>query len=391
MNPSWEAIVVLGGLLVTMAAYALFAGADFGGGIWDLLAGSTERGAEPRKEIDTSVTPVWEGNQTWIVLGLVLLWTAFPEAFAAVMTTLFVPLALSLLGILLRGVGFAFRHESEQLRTQQLNGALFGLASMLAPFFLGVAVGAVATGKVVTRGHGNQPGAWMSATPLLTGALFVASCAYIGAVYLVGDSHQRGKPHMVRYFSQRALASGAVTGLLAAANMALLWHSAPYVFHRLIWWPGLPLVLVSVAGGLAAFVLILRRRVFLLRVAAALAVAGVIAAWGVAQYPWLLPTSLSLAKGSAPQASLRSELAVLAMAAVLVVPAFAFLYRLQQTGRLGVTESSRELKQAVRAENQGTAEAAVSAEGGKAVPALASVLAGAAVLRRLRRSGKRER
>lgn len=390
MNPSWEAIVVLVGLLGTMAAYALFAGADFGGGIWDLLAGSTKQGAEPRQEIDISVTPVWEGNQTWIVLGLVLLWTAFPEAFAAVMTTLFVPLVLSLLGILLRGVGFAFRHESEQLRTQQLNGALFGAASILAPFFLGVSVGAVATGNVVARGHGNQPSAWMSATPLLTGALFVAACAYIGAVYLVGDSHQRGKPHMVRYFSRRALAAGAVTGLLAAANMGLLWHSAPYTFHRLIGWPGLPLVVVSVAGGLAAFVLILRGRVFLLRVAAALAVVGVIAAWGVAQYPWLLPTSLDLADGSAPLASLRSEIAVLAMAAVLVAPAFAYLYRLQQTGRLQVTESSRELKEAVRAENQGTAPAAASTESGKAVPVLASVLTGAAVLRRLRR-GKRER
>ncbi len=393
MNPSWEAIAVEAGLLVTMAAYALFAGADFGGGIWDLLAGSTKQGAEPRKEIDTSVTPVWEGNQTWIVLGLVLLWTAFPTAFAAVMTTLFVPLALSLLGILLRGVGFAFRHEAERLRTQQLNGVLFGAASILAPFFLGVAVGAVATGKVVAGGHGNRPGAWLSATPLLTGALFVASCAYVGAVYLVGDSHQRGKPHMVRYFSRRALAAGAVTGLLAAANMGLLWHSSPYVFHRLTWWPALPLVVVSVTGGLAALVLILLGRVFLLRVAAGLAVAGVIAAWGVAQYPWLLPTSLSLAEGSAPTAALRSELAVMAMAAVLVVPAFALLYRLQQKGRLQVTESSPELRQAVRAQNQGAGEAAGGAGGagtGKVVPALATVLAGVAVLRRLRR-GSRDR
>lgn len=391
MSPSWEAVVVLGGLLATMAAYALFAGADFGGGIWDLLAGSTEQGAEPRKEIDRSVTPVWEGNQTWIVLGLVLLWTAFPTAFAAVTTTLFVPLALSLLGIVLRGVGFAFRHEAEKIRTQQLNGVLFGASSLLAPFFLGAAVGAVATGKVVVRGHGNQPGDWLALTPLVTGALFVAACAYIGAVYLVGDSHQRGKPHMVRYFSHRALASGAVTGVLAAVNMGLLWHSAPYAFHRLIWWPGLPLVVVSVAGGLAALLLIWRRRVFLLRGAAALAVAGVIAAWGVAQYPWLLPTSLSLAEGSAPVASLRSEIAVMAMAAVLVVPAFAYLYRLQQQQRLAVTESSQELRRAVRAENRGspvapgesTGESTGESSGGRAALVLVAALAGATVLRRL--------
>ncbi len=394
MTPSWEAITVLVGLLATMAAYALFAGADFGGGIWDLLAGSTRRGADPRKEIDASVTPVWEGNQTWIVLGLVLLWTAFPVAFSAVTTTLFVPLALSLLGIVLRGVGFAFRHEAERLRTQQLNGVLFGASSILAPFFLGVSVGAVATGRVAPGG-GNRLGAWLSPTPLLTGALFVASCAYIGAVYLVGDSHQRDKPHMVRYFSRRALAAGAVTGLLAAANLGLLWHGAPYLFHRLTGWPGLPLVVVSVAGGLAALALIWLGRVFLLRVAAGLAVAGVIAAWGVAQYPWLLPTTLGLAAGSAPEAALRSEIAVLALAAVLVVPAFAYLYRLQQTGRLQVTESSQELRQVVRAENQGSSADDLRPRSGRMRPALVTAagaaVAGAAVLRRLvgrRRPGR---
>src|SRR5438309_1652815 len=129
MNPSWESVVVAVSLFATMAAYALFAGADFGGGIWDLLAGRTATGERPRAAIDKSVTPVWEGNQVWIVLGFVLVFTGFPTAFAAIMTSLFVPLSLSLLGILLRGVGFAFRHESQRLRTQQLAGVLFAAPS----------------------------------------------------------------------------------------------------------------------------------------------------------------------------------------------------------------------------------------------------------------------
>jgi cytochrome bd ubiquinol oxidase subunit II len=391
MSPSWEALTVEAGLLGTMAAYALFAGADFGGGIWDLLAGGTERGARPRHHIDTSVTPVWEGNQTWIVLGLVLLWTAFPTAFAAVTTTLFVPLSLSLLGIVLRGIGFAFRHEAVQVRSQQLNGALFGAASILAPFFLGTAVGAVATGAVHVRGHGNAPGAWLAPTPLVTGALFVASCAYIGAVYLVGDAHRRRERAMVRYFSRRALAGGGVTGLLAAVNMLLLWHSAPYVFHRLLG-PALPLVAASVVGGVAALVLVLTGRVFLLRVAAALAVAGVIAAWGVAQYPWLLPTTLTLAQGSAPVASLRSELAVLAMAAVLVVPAFGYLYLLQQRGRLQVTDASEELRDAVRRQNRGPEPIGPHPTGSRFAAAVVAVLVVVSGLRKLvRGSGRRVR
>lgn len=384
MNPSWETIVVLVGLLASMAAYALFAGADFGGGIWDLLAGSTKKGAEPRAEIDASVTPVWEGNQTWIVLGLVLFWTSFPSAFAAVMTGLFVPLSLSLLGIVLRGVGFAFRHESERLATQQLNGVLFGASSILAPFFLGTAVGALATGKITPATHGNQPSAWLATTPLLTGGLFVACCAYIGAVYLVGDAHQRGRQDMVRYFSHRALASGAVTGLLALANLVLMRDSASYVLNRLLG-PALPLVAVSVAGGLAAFGLVLAHRVFLLRAAAGLAVCGVIAAWGVAQYPWLFPRTLSLGAASAPRAALVSEIAVLGMAAVLVAPAFAYLYWLQQHGRLGVTEPSQQLRLAVRAENPPPSQDEASPGPVRAAGAAVTLLAAVALVRRLLR------
>ena len=131
-----------------MAAYALFAGADFGGGIWDLLAGSSPRGRRARDAIDASVTPVWEGNQVWIVLGLVLLWTGFPSAFAAITITLFVPLAASVLGLVLRGVGFGFRHEAVRPASKRLTGALFASSSLLAPFFLGTAVGAVTTGRI---------------------------------------------------------------------------------------------------------------------------------------------------------------------------------------------------------------------------------------------------
>jgi cytochrome bd ubiquinol oxidase subunit II len=191
MNPSWQAVSVGVALCATMAAYALCAGADFGGGIWDLLAGGAGRGARAREAIDTSVTPVWEGNQVWIVLGLVLLWTGFPPAFAAVMTALFVPLALSLLGILLRGIGFAFRHEAAGPAAKRLTGLLFGASSLLAPFFLGVVVGAVATGAVPRRPAGTISAAWTSPTALCTGAMFVSACAFVGGVYLVADTHHR--------------------------------------------------------------------------------------------------------------------------------------------------------------------------------------------------------
>lgn len=346
-QPSWETLTVTVGLLASMAAYAVFAGADFGGGIWDLLAGSSESGRRARDAIDASVTPVWEGNQVWIVLGLVLLWTEFPAAFSAITVALFVPLAISLLGIVLRGVGFAFRHETTRPATKQLTGILFATSSVLAPFFLGASVGAVTTGSVRPDASGTVTTAWTSATAIVTGALFVAACAFIGAVFLVGDSSHRGADQLVRYFSHRAAIGGSVTGLLAVLNLALLHSSAPYVFARLTG-VALPLVVVSLVAGGTAMVVILLRRQWLLRVFGALAVAAVIAAWGVAQYPWLLPGSLSLVDASAPPASQLAEIVVMLMALLLVLPSFAYLYWLQQHGCLEHDSASEQLRRAAR-------------------------------------------
>ena len=350
MTPAWQTVALGVLMFAAMAAYALFSGADFGGGIWDLLAGGDRRGEKPRAAIDASVTPVWEGNHVWIIFGLVILWTAFPPAFAAIMTVLFVPLSLSLLGIVMRGVGFAFRHEAERLPTKRLSGALFAASSLMTPFFLGVCVGAVATGRIPAQPTGNDLGAWTSPTAVVTGLLFVAACAYIGGVYLVADSDRRHDEEMTRYFRRRAMVAGVVTGLLAAVNMLLLHGSAPYLWHRLFG-PALPAVAVSVAAGVAALGLLVLNRPNLLRITAALAVVGVVAGWGVAQYPYLLPGQLTLTAGTEPLSGQEAELAVMVLAGLLVVPSFVWLYWLQQRGKLAETEASEGLRVAVAAEN----------------------------------------
>jgi cytochrome bd ubiquinol oxidase subunit II len=372
-NPSWEAITVGIALVVAMAAYALFAGADFGGGIWDLLAGSSPRGQRARDAIDASVTPVWEGNQVWIVLGLVLLWTGFPVAFAAISVTLFAPLAVSALGIVLRGVGFAFRHEAVRPASKRLTGALFAASSLLAPFFLGTAVGAVTTGRIPVPSPGISTAAWTTPTALVTGGLFVAACAFIGAVYLVGDASRRGHDDLVPYFGRRAIISGAATGVLAAVNLALLHGSAPYVFGRLTG-VALPLVIISALAGAAAVTLILLRRQWLLRVSGALSVAAVLAAWGLAQYPYLFPTSLSVASAAAPSTSLIAEIAVIGLAAVLVVPSFVFLYWLQQHGRLEHDSASVQLRRAARVQDR-PAEPVTGARSSRLLSAVIVVIA----------------
>ena len=345
MSPSPEAIAVAAVMFVALAAYALFGGADFGGGTWDLLAGGTRRGAAPRELIDESITPVWEANHVWLIFVLVLLWTGFPPAFAAVMTALFVPLSLSLLGIFLRGVGFAFRHTAERLPMRQFTGAMFAASSLITPFFLGTVIGAVATGRVPAHPTGNILSAWTSLTALLTGALFVAACAYISAVFLVLEAKRRGQQDLIRYFLLRATAAGVLTGALAAITFAELSRSAPHVYAGLVG-RALPLVVISVAAGVAVLGMIWLRWYPGLRVTAAIAVVTVVWGWGLAQYPELLPGSLSLAAGSAPPAALLAELVIAAIAFVIVGPAFGLLYWLQQRGKLTETETATELRQA---------------------------------------------
>jgi cytochrome bd ubiquinol oxidase subunit II len=345
MSPSPEAIAVAAILVVVIAAYALFGGADFGGGIWDLLAGGAERGAAPRELIDESITPVWEGNHVWLVFILVLTWTAFPPAFAAIFTALFVPLALSILGIVLRGTGFAFRHTAQRLRMRQFTGATFAAASLITPFFMGTVVGAIVTGQVPVHPAGNVLAAWTSPTAILTGFLFVAACAYISAVYLVLEARQRGHQGLTRYFSLRATVAGVVTGGLAGGTFAELSTSAPYVFDRLTG-IALPLVAISIAAGIAVLGMLWLRwyHAVFLRATAAMAVATVVGGWGLAQYPYLFPTSLTLAAGSAPNAALVAEFVVAGLAVLLVAPAFALLYFLQQRRLLTAADTDADLR-----------------------------------------------
>jgi len=315
--------------------YALFGGADFGGGLWDLLAGFDDRkGERPRARIQQSLTPVWEANHVWLIFILVVLWTAFPEAFGAIMTTLYVPIALAALGIVLRGAGFAFRKSVQRLEYRRAMGAAFALSSVLTPFFMGTVVGAVAAGHVPADGNGDAFSSWTGPLPLLTGALFVASGAYLAAIFLVADSHRAGDGGMEGYFARRALWVAAVAGAFALAGIFALHSEARYVFDRLTA-EGLPLVIVSALCGLGVLALLLRGARRGLRPLAAGAVVAVIWGWGVAQFPYLLPTSLRIDQAAAPGPTLDSVLIVFAVAAVVVLPALGLLYWLSQQELLG--------------------------------------------------------
>ena len=321
-------------LWIGATLYALFGGADFGAGLWDLIAGDAERGERPRALIQRSLTPVWEANHVWLIFILVVLWTAFPEAFAAIMSTLYVPIALAGVGIVLRGAGFAFRKSVQRLEYRRAMGAAFAISSVLTPFFMGAVVGAIAAGNVPAAGNGDAFSSWLAPLPLLTGALFVVSGAYLAAIYLLADSHRAGDKEMEGYFAGRALAAGLLAGAVALFGLIALRAEAHYVYERLIV-EGLPLVIVSILCGFGVLALLLGRGRRGLRPLAAGAVIAVIWGWGVAQFPYLLPTSLKIGQAAAPGPTLDAVLIVFAIAAIVVLPSLGLLYWLSQRELLG--------------------------------------------------------
>ena len=330
--------IVAAMLWVVMTAYALTGGADFGGGVWDLLAGGTRRGAKPRQVIDRSIAPVWEANHVWLVIVLVVLWTAFPAAFGAIMSTLFVPLSVAVFGIVFRGSGFALRQTARSLRYLQLSGALFALSSLITPFFFGAAAGAIVTGRVPAAGTGDRIASWTTPTDVLLGVLSIVAFAYLAAVYLTADA-RRLAPDLVDYFRRRALTSGVAVGAIAAVALYELHHSAPRIAARLTAGAGLPLLVVSLLLGTSVLAGLLTHRTRLLRYLAAGAFTAMLWGWAVAQYPALLPGSLDLHAGAAPTSSLVTEAVVVGVISVLVAPAFVLLYRLSQRGLIGEDES----------------------------------------------------
>ena len=327
-------------LFVCLTAYALFGGADFGAGFWDLLAGGSERGRRPRTVAQRSIGPVWEANHVWLIFVLVVLWTGFPEAFESVTKTLYVPLSLAALGIVLRGSSFAFRKEVVRTSSQRNFGAAFAVSSIVVPFCMGTVAGAIASGHVPAGGKAGDPwSSWLNPTSILGGVLAVAVCAYLAAVYLVADSRRMGDTEMVEYFRRRAVAVAVATGIVAFLGVFILHDYARYVFDGLTS-RALPLVVISVICGVGSLTLLVRDAPRGARLLAPGAVAAVMISWGVAQWDYILPTSLTVSQAAAPSSTLTVILVVFVIAAIVILPSFGLLYALDQKNVLDADSST---------------------------------------------------
>ncbi len=321
-------------LLVAVTLYAVFGGADFGAGFWDLTAGGTKRGELPREVIDHSIGPVWEANHVWLIFSFVVLWTCFPEAYASITLTLFVPLTLAALGVVVRGASFAFRKAIFRQQARRAFGAAFAISSILVPYCFGAIAGGIASGRVPAGGRAGDPiQSWINPTSVVTGLLAVSVTAYVAAVLLSWDARRLPDQAMVDYFRLRAVTAGAVAGILALTGLLVVRGDARYLFEGLTS-RALPLVVVSAVAGLAALLLLRGRPRRGSRLAALAAAGALVLAWGVAQWDYVLPESLTVAAAAAPTGTITAVLVATGLAVVLIVPAFILLFVLHQKGLL---------------------------------------------------------
>jgi cytochrome bd ubiquinol oxidase subunit II len=315
--------LIAGVMLVTLIAYTLLAGADFGAGIWDLLARGPRRGAQ-RRAIAEAIGPVWEANHVWLIFLIVLLFTCFPAAFSAVSVALFWPLHLVLIGIVLRGASFVFRaYGSKAVSAQAAWGQVFGAASAFTPVLLGMSLGAISGGSIRVGAHGTSGGgAWLAPFAIATGLLALALCAYLAAVYLAWES----SGDLRADFRRRALATWLAAGVASLGTLLLSRWEAPRLWEGLTSGPAAAAVVIGSGLAPLSFVALWRHRYHLARWAGGAQVVALLVGWGLAQWPYLIYPDLTIRASAAPPATLTLTAAMLPLGAGLLVPSLWLLF-----------------------------------------------------------------
>ena len=310
-------------LLLALTAYAVLAGADFGGGVWDLFASGPRRKAQ-RIAIAAAMGPVWEANHVWLIFLLVGLFTAFPTVFAVLSTALFLPFTIALIGIILRGAAFTFQaHGEEAVGELAPWGFVFGAASIIAPAFLGAALAGVAMGAVHSSGAQSVTAGWASWLGADLALLAIALAAYLAATYLMVETEN--DPPLQADFRRRAFGAAMVSGILAVAGLVLAWRQAPLLWAdltgRSLW-----LLIIALANGPIAAFAVWRGSPRIARVAVAAQMVFVLWAWAVGQWPALVPPDFTIHGSAAPETTLRALTIIIAAGMVVLAPSLWLLF-----------------------------------------------------------------
>ena len=311
-------------LLAALTIYAVLAGADFGGGVWDLFASGPRLRAQ-RIAVAAAMGPVWEANHVWLIFLIVGLFTGFPTVFATLSTALFLPFTIALIGIILRGAAFTFQtHGYEAAGELAPWGAAFGAASIIAPAFLGATLAAVAMGAVRASGGQSVFAGWFSWLGADLALLAVALCAYLAATFLMVETEN--DPPLQADFRQRAFGAAIVSGVLALIGLLLAWRQAPLLWSELTG-RGIWLLLIALINGPIAAFAVWRRSPRVARVAVAAQIVFVLWAWAVGQWPALVPPDFTIHGSAAPESSLRALMVTIAAGMVVLAPSLWLLFR----------------------------------------------------------------
>ncbi|HKS10049.1 MAG TPA: cytochrome d ubiquinol oxidase subunit II [Pyrinomonadaceae bacterium] len=320
--------IIAGVMVASLVLYALLGGADYGGGVWDLFAFG-RRAREQRELIADAISPVWEANHVWLILVIVILFTAFPPAFATIATALHIPITLLLIGIVLRGTAFTFRtYDVQRDNVQRRWSLVFSIASIITPILLGTILGAIASGTIRVENGVLTSGfisSWLAPFPFAVGFFALALFAFLAAVYLTVEAEQR---ELQEDFRLRALFAGVAVGLLALTVFLLAGTGAPTVRAGIsrTWW-ALGLHLFTAIFAVSAFLTLLTRRYKLARICAAGQFTLILLGWAFAQYPNLVEPDLTISSAAAPQITLELLLAALCAGALLLFPSYYYLIR----------------------------------------------------------------
>ena len=331
--------IIAGVMVASLVLYALLGGADYGGGVWDLFA-LGKRAREQRALIAKAISPVWEANHVWLILVIVVLFTAFPPAFAAIATALHIPITLLLIGIVLRGTAFTFRtYDVQRDNVQRRWSLVFSVASIITPVLLGIILGAIASGTIrvenglVTTGFFKS---WLAPFPFAVGFFALALFAFLAAVYLTLETRSRA---WQEDFRLRAIIAGVVVGLLALIVFILAGKGAPTVRAGIsrTWW-ALGLHILTAVFAIGAFYTLWTRRYRLARICAAAQVTLILLGWAFAQFPDLVEPDITIASAAAPRATLQLLLIALVLGALLLFPSYYYLFRIFKGKKLAADE-----------------------------------------------------
>jgi cytochrome d ubiquinol oxidase subunit II len=328
--------VPIGLILAGLTAYVVLGGADFGAGVW-YMALPGERRRPLRDHTFHAMGPVWEANHVWLIFVLVIAWTVYPRPFAQITSTLYAPLFIAAIGIILRGTMYALRGWATRTREERLVGVIFGTSSVLTPFALGAAVGGIASDRVPATGApGDAVTSWLNPTSVAIGVLAVATSAYLAATWLTADAARHDDEDLVSAFRARALGSGIVAGGLAVVGFVVIESDAPDLFDGLTSGAGLVAAIASGIAGAATLAFIYLRRLEPARYGAAVAVGAVVTGWALAQRPDVLP-GLTAQEAAAGDSVIVAVLVSTAVGLLILVPSLALLFSLVLRGRFDET------------------------------------------------------